>query len=296
MFKNQFWKTAAIGGIASLLGACGQPSPTAQNSPSEAISTASSSPVATQTGPKVVATTTVICDIAKQIAADTVNLICPIKPGTDPHVYEPTPEDRKAIEDANLVLYGGYDFEPSMIKLVKASTSASPKVAVHEVAVSKPLKGEHHGHGEEEGHKEEVHKGEASHGAETAEALDPHVWHDAKNGAKMAETIAKSLTQIAPDRAALYQKNAQALTQELTQLDIWIKAQVATIPPVSRKLVTTHDALGYFSTAYGIPVEGALGGISTEEKPTASRVAELVKTIRNAKFLPFLQNAQSILN
>lgn len=272
MFKNQLWKTAAVAGFAGILGACNPPSPTAQTSPTETAITTSSSPVASSTEPKVVATTTVICDLTKQIAADTVNLVCPIKAGTDPHVYEPNPEDRKAIEDAKLVLYGGYDFEPSMIKLVKASSSKAPKVAVHEVAVTTPLKGEHHEHGEEKAHK-----------GEEAEALDPHVWHDAKNGAKMAEVIAKSLTQIVPEQAALYQKNAQAITTELTQIDTWIQAQVATIPLASRKLVTTHDALGYYSKAYNIPVEGALGGISTEEKPTASRVAELVKMIRATK-------------
>jgi manganese/iron transport system substrate-binding protein len=274
MLKNQVkvihspWRMTALATIVGLLGACNASSPTAETSPTPAA-TPPTYPVTASMRPTVVATTTVICDLTQQIAADTVNLICPIKPGTDPHVYEPTPEDRKALEDAKLVLYGGYDFDPSMIKLVKASTSASPKVAVHEVAVPTPLKDED---GEEESHSDEE-----------AEALDPHIWHDAKNGAKMAQTITKSLTQVVPNQTALYQKNAQALTNELTQIDTWIKAQVATIPPASRKLVTTHDALGYYAKAYNIPVEGALGGISTEEKPTASRVAELVKIIQNAK-------------
>lgn len=281
MFKNQLWKTAIVAGFAGVLGACSQPSPTAQTTPTKAVE-ASSSPAASSLQPTVVATTSVICDLTKQIAADTVNLVCPIKAGTDPHTYEPTPEDRKALESAKLTLYGGYDFEPRTIELIKASSSTSPKVAVHEVAVTAPLKGEHHDE-EAEAHKGEGHKGEAAHGTEEAESLDPHVWHDAQNGIKMVETIAKSLTQVVPDRAALYQKNAQVLTKELTQIDTWIETQIATIPLASRKLVTTHDALGYYAKAYNIPIEGALAGISTEEKPTAKRVAELVKTIRAAK-------------
>ena len=112
---------------------------------------------------------------------------------------------------------------------------------------------------------------------------DPHVWHNAQNGIHMVETIQSNLAKVAPENAALYAKNAQAMTKEIAQIDTWIKAQVSTIPSASRKLVTTHDALGYYSKAYNIPVEGALGGISTEEKPTASRVAELVKMIRAAK-------------
>ncbi|MGB3760998.1 MAG: zinc ABC transporter substrate-binding protein [Rivularia sp. (in: cyanobacteria)] len=73
-----------------------------------------------------------ICDLARQVAAQTVDLKCLVKAGVDPHTYQPKPEDRKAIERANLILYGGYDFEPSIIKLVEASSNTSPKVAVHE--------------------------------------------------------------------------------------------------------------------------------------------------------------------
>jgi manganese/iron transport system substrate-binding protein len=277
MLKNRLWPTALATSIVGFLGACGSPGPTADSGETAASST----PAAGGTGPTVVATTPVLCNLTQQIAAETINLICPIQPGTDPHVYEPTPADRKALEDAKLILYGGYDFEPSMIKLIQASSSDAPKVAVHEVAVPTPLKGGSNENGEE--HQGEESEGEKAHGADEAEALDPHVWHDAKNGAKMAETITKSLTQLVPDQAALYQQNAQGVTQELAQLDTWIKAQVATIPPASRKLVTTHNAMGYYSQAYGIPVEGALGGISTEEKPTASRVAELVKVIQAAQ-------------
>jgi manganese/iron transport system substrate-binding protein len=79
-----------------------------------------------------------------------------------------------------------------------------------------------------------------------------------------------------------YTDNAKKMTSELTQIDSWIKSQISTIPPNQRKLVTTHDALGYYSKAYGIPVEGALQGISTEERPTAAREKELVGVIKNA--------------
>lgn len=254
MFKNQFWKTAAAASIAGVLGACSSPTPTTQSSPSETVN-------AISTGPKVVATTTIICDMATQIAANTIDLTCPIKPASDPHVYEPTPADRKAIEEAKLVLYGGYDFEPSLIKIIKATSNAAPKVAVNEVAVPNPQTFKEDGKTE----------------------TDPHVWHNAQNGIRMVETIESNLAKVAPENAALYAKNAQAMKQEIAQIDTWIKAQVATIPVASRKLVTTHDALGYFSKAYSIPVEGALGGINTEEKPTASRVAELVKMIRATK-------------
>jgi manganese/iron transport system substrate-binding protein len=262
MFKSQFWKTAAVAaGTAGLLGACNQSSPIAQNSPTPTTALSSSLPVAVSTGPKVVATSTVICDLTQQIAANTIDLTCPIKPASDPHVYEPTPDDRKAIEQASLVLYSGYSFEPNLIKIIKATSTPTPKVAVAEVAVPNPQTFKEDG------------KTQA----------DPHVWHNAQNGIRMVETIQRNLANVAPKNAKLYAKNAQAMTKEIAQIDIWIKAQVATIPPSSRKLVTTHDALGYYCKAYNLPLEGALEGVSTDEKPTARRVAELVKIIQAAK-------------
>jgi len=226
--------------------------------------------------PSVIATTSVLCDMTQQVAAETVDLTCMVAPGKDPHLYQPTPEDRKVIEQADLILYGGYDFEPALIKLVEATSNPAPKVAVHEVAVSQPIMAEPHRHGHDHEHSHDD--------GSTAEenAPDPHVWHSAQNGIAMVETIRDHLEQIAPEHASLYNSNAQQVTSELTQIDTWIKSQIATIPPQQRKLVTTHDAMNYYSQAYGIPIEGALGGISTEEAPTAARVSELVKDIRQS--------------
>jgi manganese/iron transport system substrate-binding protein len=238
----------------------------------------------------VIATNSVLCDLTKQIAADTVDLNCLIKAGQDPHVYEPNPEDRKAIESANLILYGGYGFEPDLVKIVKATSNSASKVAVAELAVPKPLMGEHHEHGEAHDHEKDAgkekdhdHGKEAKATAGEAEEPDPHVWHNAKNGIQMAEVIATNLKKVAPDKAATYDQNLQKLRQELQQIDGWIKTQIATIPADQRKLITTHDALGYFANAYNIPVEGALKGLSTDEKPTAARVKELVEEIKAAK-------------
>lgn len=253
--RHRTWGSTLLALTVGILSACTQSTPTSQTARANFTNTA-----ATSTNLKVVATSSVLCDLTQTIAANTIDLICLVKAGTDPHVYEPTPEDRKAIEDAQLVLYSGYGFEPSLIKLIKGSSNPATKVAVGEAAVPKPLMGEDdHEHGEEP---------------------DPHIWHDAKNGIQMVKVIQDNLTKAAPANADLYAKNAQALTAELTQVDSWIKSQIATIPSASRKLVTTHDALGYYSAAYGIPVEGALQGISTEEKPTAARVKELTEEIK----------------
>jgi manganese/iron transport system substrate-binding protein len=232
---------------------------TVTSAPTPANSPASTVPVANP--PQVIATNSVLCGLTKEIAADTIDLKCLISAGSDPHVYEPTPEDRKAIETSKLILYGGYDFEPSLIKLINATSNSAPKIAVYELAVPKPQQFE------EDGQK----------------VADPHVWHNAKNGVAIAEVIRNKLSELQSDRASAYAQNTTRITNELKQVDTWIASQIDTIPPASRKLVTTHDALGYYAKAYNIPLEGALSGISTEEQPTPSRLKELVKVIKDAK-------------
>jgi manganese/iron transport system substrate-binding protein len=235
--------------------------------------TASTDPVATNSSsrPKVVVTNTVLCDLTKQIAADTLNVVCLLAAGTDPHIYKITPGDRQSIEEAKLVLYGGYNFEPELIKAIKATSNPAPKIAVYEVAVPQPQKMEEDG----------------------KSTTDPHVWHNAQNGIKIAETIEASLEKIAPDKAATYKQTTQKITAEIGGIDTWIKSEVATISAAKKVLFTTHDALGYYSKAYGIPVD-ALEGLSTEDKPNAARAKEMVEKIVKAKIPTIF--AESTLN
>jgi manganese/iron transport system substrate-binding protein len=278
MLNNLSAKTRRLGSAAvfalgiGLVGCSGgtQTSNTAPNSP--AATQTQASPTANL--PKVVATTGVICNITKEIAQSSIDTICLIKPGDDPHAYQTKPEDRKAIETANLILYGGYDHEPSIIKLIKSTTNSAPKIAVHELAVPKPLIGEHEHEGEQ--------KTEGKPHAEDEKVPDSHVWHNPQNGIRMVETIRDELKKVAPSNAELYTSNAAKLTTNLQNLDTWIKAQIATIPADKRKLVTTHDALSYYANAYGLEVAGALQGVTTEEQPTAARIAELSSKIKSA--------------
>jgi manganese/iron transport system substrate-binding protein len=269
MHKNSYYKN--IASFVLLMGLFGCQSTPSATKETEKINSDR------ENLPLVVATTSVICDLTQQVAVDTVNLICLVAPGEDPHVYQPKPEDRKAIDTAKLILYAGYNFDPSLTKLIKASSNKAPKIAVHEVAVAKPLMGEEHEHSESETHAEEE-----SHQEHKQEELspDPHVWHNPKNGIAMVETIANSLTKLAPNNASVYTNNSKKITEEISQIDNWIKSAIATIPINQRKLVTTHDALGYYVNAYGLKFQGALEGLSTEAAPTAAKVSELVKDIK----------------
>jgi len=256
-FSGALVRVAVLAVTLGFAGCTSSQQPT--NSSSNTTSAASPSS-ANSSKPKVVATNSVLCDITEKIVQDSVDLTCLIPAGTDAHVYQPKPSDRKAIEEAKLILYNGYGFEPSLIKLIQATKNQAPKVAVNEVAVPNPQQFEEDGKTE----------------------TDPHVWQNAQNGVRIVETIRDNLEKVSPSNAAQYTDNAKKMTSELTQIDSWIKSQISTIPANQRKLVTTHDALGYYSKAYGIPVEGALQGISTEERPTAAREKELVGVIKNA--------------
>ncbi|ABB57346.1 Mn transporter MntC [Synechococcus elongatus PCC 6311] len=238
--------------------------------------------------PKVVATTAVLCDLAQQIGSDSIDLTCLLQPDQDPHVYTPTPEDRRAVEEAQLVLYGGYDYEPSLIRIVQATQSAAPKLAVYEAAVPTPLLGgaHDHDHGEKAGDDHGHDHAEEKTAAATADAdqtPDPHVWHDARNGIAIAQVVTQALSELQPAEASTYQQREQAIVAELQQIQAWIPQQIATIPANQRRLITTHDSFGYYARAYGLTESGAIAGLSTQEQPTPTRLTELVNSLRAAQ-------------
>ncbi|MGI8502862.1 MAG: metal ABC transporter solute-binding protein, Zn/Mn family [Hassallia sp.] len=210
--------------------------------------------------PQVVATTSVLCDFTRQVAGNSVNLTCLIPPGADPHLYQPKPEDREAMQTAALILYNGYNLEPSLIRLIKATKNRTPKIAVGQVAVPKPRQVQ-----------------------QNSKINDPHVWHNVKNAIAMVDVISRNLEKVSPENATLYSSNARQIKSQLTQLDSWVKSTVTTIPPNERELVTIHNAMGYYASSYGLSLKGSLEGISTEGKPTDGRLKGLVNNIKQAR-------------
>jgi manganese/iron transport system substrate-binding protein len=217
--------------------------------------------------PKIVASHNVICDLVKTIAQDTIDLTCLIDANQDPHTYNPTPSDRKAIEEAQLIFYGGYELEPQIAKLLAATKT--PKFALYEQAVTKPMmvKENHH---------------ESSQSKPELEP-DPHVWHNVENTVKMVELIQSIFLQANPEGAEQYLLNSNSLTEQLWQLDAWIEDRVATIPEKQRVLVTTHDSLNYYAKAYYLKDYQTLQGLSDESSPTASQMRKLSAEIKQAE-------------
>lgn len=209
--------------------------------------------------PNVVATSTILADLTAEVAGDKIQLKGILQPGTDPHVYEPVPADSVALEKAELIVYNGYNLEPGLIKLMNAAGIKARKLAVGEVVKSLQL---------------DKGKGEV--------VPDPHVWGNVKNVIQMVNTIRDALITLSPEDKQKFSENAQKLTKELQQLDLWIAQQISTIPADKRKLVTSHDAFQYYGRGYGLDIFGTLIGISTEEQPSAQTVKKLVDSVKKS--------------
>ena len=227
--------------------------------------------------PNIVASHNILCDLIATIAEDTIDLTCLIDSNQNPHTYRPTPSQGKAIEEAQLILYGGYQLEPQIVELIQATETSAAKIPVYEQVVTEPIQSaESHS---EESHSEESHS-EENHQEKTEELQpDPHVWLNVENTVKMAKLIQPILLQLNPEAAEQYLQNTTTLTETLWQLDTWIDEQIATIPEGKRVLVTTHDSFNYYVQAYYLEDYQTLQGLSSESSPTASQVKKLATEI-----------------
>ncbi len=215
--------------------------------------------VEAQPRPKVVSTSTMIADWTEWVGGDQIHHTGILEPGVDPHIYEPVPTDSVTLEEADLILYNGYNLEPALIKIINSVGSAAIRIPLAEV-VKDPILTEYEGRQEP----------------------DPHVWGDVANVIPIVHTIRDALIELAPENEVVFDRNATQLTAELERLDQWVSQQIATIPENNRTLVTTHDAFEYYIQAYGLKPGGTLIGISTEEQPSARTVARLADAIKAA--------------
>lgn len=216
---------------------------------------------------KAVASFTVLADIVRQVGGDKVEVTALVGPNGDPHTFEPSPADAKALQSASIVFVNGLGLEGWLDRLIVASGyKGTPVVASSGVA---PLRMEEDG----------------------KTVIDPHAWNSAANGMLYAAVIAKALEAADPGDKAYFESNAQRYEAGLAALDRETKAAIEAIPPARRKILTTHDALGYFAKAYGVEILAPLG-ISTEQEPSAATVAALIQQIRKEGIKTyFLENS-----
>jgi ABC-type Zn uptake system ZnuABC Zn-binding protein ZnuA len=211
-------------------------------------------------GLSVVATTTQIGDWTRAVAGDAVDVHQILSPNTDPHDYEPRPDDVAETADAKIVFTSGDELDAWIDEVVSDSGSDAEMV---DLGASVPVKLP----GEQEG--------------EEASKYDPHWWHDPRNAEAAVREIAAQLSAVDPDERATFEANANAYIEKLHTLDTGIQACIDSIPAAERKLVTDHDAFGYFANRYGIQVVGAVIPSQTSQaQPSAKDLSDLAELVR----------------
>ncbi|MDW8065915.1 MAG: metal ABC transporter substrate-binding protein [Anaerolineae bacterium] len=230
---------------------------------------------------RVVATTSIVGDVVRQIGGDAIQLSVIVPIGADAHAYEASPQDIARVAEADLIFAVGAGLEQHFLDRLLEQTGK--RGAARQLAEGIPLLA-FEGHEEEHSHERERHKhkeGEAHHHRHDSE-VDPHLWMDPNNVITWTHTIETALSQADPGRADLYRRNAEAYRAELRKLDEWIREQVSQIPPENRKLVTDHRVFGYFARRYGFQQVGTIiPGVSTAAEPSAQEIAKLQETIRD---------------
>jgi zinc/manganese transport system substrate-binding protein len=215
---------------------------------------------------KVLATFSILADIVRHVGGDRIEVTTLVGPNGDAHVYEPAPSDARKVADARVVFVNGLGFEGWMSRLVKASGTKAPVVVASTDITPRQL--------QESGQS----------------VIDPHAWQSVENAEVYVANVRDALIAADPAGKADYQANAAAYLGRLEALDRDVRAALAAIPPDRRKIISTHDAFGYFAQAYGIAFI-APQGVSTDAEPSARDVARIVTQIKQQKIpAVFLEN------
>ncbi|WP_210493122.1 zinc ABC transporter substrate-binding protein [Patulibacter sp. SYSU D01012] len=263
----------------------------------------------------VVATTPQLGDIVRQVGGDAVDVHQILQPSTDPHEYEPRPTDVTETAKAKVIVASGLGLDDWIGEVRKQSGTDAPIVALGDhVPTQLAGEGHEHEHAEEEhavdadavhDHADEDHAGEAGHDhgdeehadgehdhAAEGEAghdhgdgeHDPHWWHDPRNVENAVGQIRDALVKADPDAAATIRRNADAYLTKVRALDAGIARCIASVPKAQRKLVTSHDAFGYFTHRYDITVIGAvIPSQTTQAQASAADVERLAALVRKER-------------
>jgi len=242
----------AVAAAAALLAGCGS-TPAASDEPQTL---------------KVVATTPEVADFVRNIGGADVSVTQIIKPNVDPHDFEPTPADIKAIAEAKVVVKNGVGLEEWLDRTIEASGFQGAVIDSSQGV--KLLEGGHEEEHAEEG--EEEHAGEEH---------DPHIWHNPRNAKVMVTNIEKGLATADPSRAAAFGRNLTTYTAQIDKLDAENEAAFAKLPAADRKLVTNHDAFGYYVDRYRLEFVGSvIPSLDTSAELSAKQLTDLVAKIK----------------
>ena len=220
---------------------------------------------------ETIASMSIIADFVRQIGGERVNVTTLVAAGGDAHTFQPAPQDARRVAQAKLVFINGLGLEGWLPRLVQSSGSKARIITVSQgvQAIRDTSDADSHSHGHN---------------------LDPHAWQNVANAKIYIRNIAQALSAADAEGAPTYAARADAYLAELDRLDADIRAGLATIPPERRRIITSHDAFGYFAKAYGMNFI-APQGVSTEAEASSRDVARIIRQIRAEKIpAVFLEN------
>jgi len=239
-----------------------------------------------QTAPAVVASFSILGDMLREIAGNRVRARTIAGANADAHTFQPRPSDAEALRGARLVVRNGLGFDGWFERMLRAGNYTGPQVVATTGITPRQMPAHSHGHSHGGGAAER----RQNHSVGPRMVADPHAWQDLRHGVAYVRNIAQGLVRADAPNAGAYQAAAATYVTRLEALDGWVRAQIATVPEARRKVVTSHDAFGYFGAAYGIEFL-APQGISTEAEPSAADVARLIRLIREQNITAvFLEN------
>jgi zinc/manganese transport system substrate-binding protein len=216
----------------------------------------------------VVATFSILGDLVKNVGGDRVEVSTLVGPNGDVHVYLPTPGDARKLAAAKVVFVNGLGLEGWVTRLISASSTKASIVIASEGIKPRKMKNEH----------------------DTGDVSDPHAWQSVANAKIYVANIRDGLIALDPAGKASYDANATAYLGKLDELETQVAVAIAKIPVDRRKIITTHDAFGYFSDAYGMTFI-APEGVSTDAEPSAKDLAKIITQIRLQKIpAVFMEN------
>ncbi len=225
---------------------------------------------------KIVASFSILADLVREVGGDAADVTALVGSDRDAHSFEPAPSDARALSGADVVVVNGLGFEGWLDRLVRSSGFKGIRIVATDGVKTRRRAATGGGHGGGHNHS---HDG-----------IDPHVWQDPGRVQTMVRNIAGGLAAADAGRASIYARNADAYLARLAELDGWISGQIATVPVERRKIITSHDAFGYFADRYGVDFR-APRGVSMEAEPSAADLARLIREIRRAKIkIVFMEN------
>ena len=204
---------------------------------------------------KVVASFTVLADVVRQVGGDQVTVTSLVGPNGDPHEFEPSPSDARNLKAAQVAFVSGEGLEGWMDRLISASGYNGEPVVVSQGIKFRTM--------DEDGQT----------------VTDPHVWNSPVNVKVWVDNIKEALTKAAPADAATFKINAESYLKKLDALDAYAHSKLDTIAADHRKVLTSHDAFGYFGREYGVQFLAPIG-VSTESEASAADVAKLIEQIK----------------